>query len=51
MIFYVLAIVVKNYLIYLYKLLFELGYKGDFYLGENFIGFYINSIEKIIKVV
>ena len=50
MIPYVLAIAAKNHPIYSYKLLSELGHKGNFHLGENPTGFYTNSIEKIIKV-
>lgn len=47
---YVLAIAPKNYPIYSYKLLSELGHKGNFHIGENPTGLYTNSIEKIIKV-
>ncbi len=46
---YVLAIA-NDIPIYSYKLLSELGHKGNFHLGENPTGFYTNSIEKIIKV-
>ncbi len=46
---YILAIANDNP-IYSYKLLSELGHKGNCHLGENSTGFYTNSIEKIIKV-
>ena len=36
--------------IYSYKLLSELGHKGNFHQGENPTGFYTNSVDKIIKV-